>query len=108
MKINKSLILVSLICLILLPSCQSLKEGLSGQKKKSGDEFLVQKKNPLVKPENFNELPKPTETKKNKTKKVVEEDNIEDLFQIDTQETSSENSDLSILEKSILKKINKN
>ena len=108
MKINKSLILVSLICLILLPSCQSLKEGLSGQKKKSGDEFLVQKKNPLVKPENFNELPKPTETKKNKTKKVIEEDNIEDLFQIDTQETSSENSDLSILEKSILKKINKN
>jgi hypothetical protein len=108
MKINKSLILVSLICIILLPSCQSLKEGLSGQKKKSGDEFLVQKKNPLVQPENFNELPKPTETKKNKTKKVVEEDNIEDLFQIDTQETSSENSDLSILEKSILKKINKN
>ena len=79
-----------------------------GTEKKSGDEFLVQKKNPLVKPENFNELPKPTETKKNKTKKVVEEDNIEDLFQIDTQETSSENSDLSILEKSILKKINKN
>jgi len=108
MKINKSLILVRLICLILLLSYQSLKEDLSGQKKKSGDEFLVQKKNPLVKPENFNELPKPTETKKNKTKKVVEEDNIEDLFQIDTQETSSENSDLSILEKSILKKINKN
>ena len=36
MKINKSLILISLICLILLPSCQDLKEGLSGQKKKSG------------------------------------------------------------------------
>ena len=108
MKINKSLILISLICLILLPSCQDLKEGLSGQKKKSGDEFLVQKKNPLVQPENFNELPKPTEKKKNKTKKAVEEDNIEDLFQIDTQETGSENSDLSTLEKSILKKINKN
>ena len=108
MKINKPLMLVGLFCLISLPSCQSIKEGLSGKKKKSGDEFLVQKKNPLVKPENFNELPKPTETKKNGTKKSVEEDNIEDLFQIDTQETSIENSDLSVLEKSILKKINKN
>ena len=108
MKINKSLILVSLICLILLPSCQSLKEGLSVQNKKSGDEFLVQKKNPLVKPENFNELPRPSEKKATVTQKTAEEDNIEDLFQIDTQETSSENSDLSVLEKSILKKINKN
>jgi hypothetical protein len=108
MKINKSLILVSLICLILLPSCQSVKEGLSGQKKKSGDEFLVQKKNPLVKPENFNELPRPSEKKATVTQKTGEEDNIEDLFQIDTQERSSENSELSVLEKSILKKINKN
>jgi len=108
MKINKSLILVSLICLILLSSCQSVKEGLSGQNKKDGDEFLVQKKNPLVKPENFNELPKPSQKKANVTQKTAEEDNIEDLFQIDTQETSPENSDLSVLEKSILRKINKN
>ena len=108
MKINKALMLVGLIYLISLPSCQSIQEGLSGQNKKSGDEFLVQKKRPLVKPENFNELPKPSEKKGKGTKKIAEEDNIEDLFQIDTQETSSENSDLSVLEKSILKKINKN
>ena len=108
MKINKSLILVSLICLILLPSCQSVKEGLSGQSQKGGDEFLVQKKNPLVKPENFNELPMPSQKKANVIQKTAEEDNIEDLFQIDTQETNSENSDLSVLEKLILKKINKN
>ena len=93
---------------MILPSCQSVKEGLSGQKKKSGDEFLVQKKNPLVKPENFNELPKPSQKKVKATKEIGEEDNIENLFQIETQETSSENSDLSVLEKSILKKINKN
>ena len=108
MKINKLLMLAGLICLISLPSCQSIKEGLSGQKKKSGDEFLVQKKNPLVKPENFNELPKPSQKKVKENQEIGKEDNIEDLFQIDTQETSSENSDLSVLEKSILKKINKN
>ena len=44
MKINKILILAGLICLTSLSSCQSVKEGLSGQKKKSGDEFLVKKK----------------------------------------------------------------
>jgi hypothetical protein len=108
MKINKSLILVSLICLTLLPSCQSVKEGLSGQSQKSGDEFLVQKKNPLVRPENFNELPKPSQKKNKVLQKTAEEDNIEDLFQIDTQETSSKDSDLSVLEKSILREINKN
>ena len=108
MKINKLLMLAGLVCLISLPSCQSIQEGFSGKKKKSGDEFLVQKKNPLVKPENFNELPRPSEKKATVTQKTDEEDNIEDLFQIDTQETSSENSDLSVLEKSILKKINKN
>ena len=43
MKINKLLILVGLIFPLLLFSCQSVKEGLSGQKKKDGDEpiFLI-------------------------------------------------------------------
>ena len=108
MKIDKPLLLVGLIFLISLTSCQSVKEGLSGQKKKSGDEFLVQKKNPLVKPENFNELPKPSQKKGKLAKEIAEEDSIEDLFQIDTEETDSENSELSVIEKLILKKINKN
>jgi hypothetical protein len=108
MKINKLLISLGLIYLITLTSCQSVKEGLSGQKKKSGDEFLVQKKNPLVKPENFNELPKPSQKKEDVAKIMSEGDNIEDLFQIDTEEKSSKNSELSELEKKILKNINKN
>ena len=108
MKKNKLLILIGLAFLILSSACQSVKEGLSGQSKKSGDEFLVQKKNPLVKPENFNELPKPTQKKDDITAKSEEQDNVEDLFQIDTQSIDSDDSDLSVLEKSILKKINKN
>ena len=107
MKINKLLILACLICLISLPSCQGVKEGLSGQNKKSGDEFLVQKKNPLVRPENFNELPKPSQKKNNEDIKSTEADDIENLFEIDTQATTSDNSNLSVLEKGILKEINK-
>ena len=106
MKINKLTILVGIIFLLPLISCQSLKEGLSGQKSKGGDEFLVQKKNPLVKPENFDELPQPSQMTKEGTTKIDDEDNIEDLFQIDTEEVSTTNRAMSPLEKSILKKIN--
>jgi hypothetical protein len=105
MKMNKLIILVAVICSITLLSCQSVKEGLSGKKKRGGDEFLVQKKNPLVKPENFDELPQPTQKKDDKVNEG-EVDNIEDLFKIGDQELESENSEISALEKSILKKIN--
>ena len=40
-------------------SCQTIKEGFTSQKKKSTDEFLVEKKSPLVMPPEFNELIKP-------------------------------------------------
>ena len=39
-----------LIVLLSLSSCQSVKDGLSGTKQKNSDEFLVEKKNPLVLP----------------------------------------------------------
>ena len=40
-------------------SCQSIKDGLSGNKSENSDEFLVQKKSPLVLPPKFLELPQP-------------------------------------------------
>ena len=48
-------------CLILtsLTDCQDLKEGLTGKKKSNSDEFLIEKKNPLVLPPKFDELPEP-------------------------------------------------
>ena len=51
--------LLIIILLFLQLSCQSIKDGLSGKKYESSDEFLVIKKNPLVLPPDFNELPKP-------------------------------------------------
>ncbi len=48
-----------LIILILLSSCQSVKDALTGKKYESSDEFLVIKKNPLVLPPDFNMLPEP-------------------------------------------------
>ena len=61
MNKNKLLILVSLVFLFFLTSCTSVKKGLTGQNKKNGtDEFLVQKKSPLVLPPEFEKLPMPT------------------------------------------------
>ena len=45
-KIRSILFLV--IVFFTLQSCQTVKEGFTSQKKKSTDEFLVEKKSPLV------------------------------------------------------------
>ena len=41
--------------LLILNSCS----GITGSKKENNDEFLVQKKSPLLMPPNYNELPNP-------------------------------------------------
>ncbi len=55
----------------LLASCGVVKEGFSNQKKNNSDEFLVEKKSPLLMPPNFNELPVPnSENILNKSEKA--------------------------------------
>ena len=76
MKIN-NIILILVIALSGL-SCQSVKDGLSGNKSENSDEFLVQKKSPLVLPPQFLELPQPKD-----------EDDDENIIQSD-QETDIE------------------
>ena len=44
----------------LITSCESIREGLTGSKNQSTDEFLVKKKDPLVLPPDFENLPNPT------------------------------------------------
>ena len=85
-----------------MSSCKSIKEGLTGQKKASSDEFLIQKKNPLVLPPHFGDLPKPAneddidnENNEIDLSKVFEESNDKKI--IDESDTS--------LEQSILKKL---
>ena len=56
---NFKYFIVSLVFLVSLNSCGVIQDGFSLQKKDNTDEFLVQKKNPLKLPPNFDELPKP-------------------------------------------------
>ena len=51
--------LITSISAIFLYSCASVKDGLTSNKRNNADEFLVEKKNPLVVPPKFNQLPKP-------------------------------------------------
>ena len=56
----KDKFLILFIPLIFLTNCSSIKENLKMKKKSQGaEEFLIEKKNPLSMPPNFNELPIP-------------------------------------------------
>ena len=93
------------ISLFVLYSCQNVKEALSGKKFENSDEFLVIKKNPLVLPPDFNDLPTPkivTDT----TQIENIENEIEDLLStIKDDEEVSESSSSSTTESFVLEKI---
>ena len=59
MNIFKKFILLNFICLLV--SCGAAKDAFVNQKKNNTDEFLVEKKSPLVMPPDYNELPIPKE-----------------------------------------------
>lgn len=93
------------IIFIFLQGCQNVKDGLTLQKKTGSDEFLVEKKNPLVLPPEFSELPTPgSELKKNQKSSsseikqlLVDDDNKND--------TSKVTGDSRKIEQNILNKI---
>ena len=90
---------------IIISSCQSVKDGLSGKRKTTSDEFLVKKKNPLVLPPHFGELPKPI--KDEEINILNDEIDLTKIFKESDEEKTTGSSDTS-LEKSILKKIGNN
>jgi len=99
-------ILAICITLLLLNACGTVSEGLGGSKKKGNDEFLVEKKAPLILPPSFGKLPEPG-TKTDQNVIVTEQDtlSIEKMVsQNPPTDTSKENS---LIEKSIIEKINK-
>ena len=91
---NKITTAFILLTTILLFSCQSIKDGLSGKKSENSDEFLVKKKNPLVIPPKYLELPQPKSSVIDSTlERIEEETNIEELIKTgsDTKKTISKN-----------------
>lgn len=101
--------LISIFILFFLFSCgdtwQSVKRGLTGQKKTSTDEFLVKKKDPLIQPPDFHSLPVPGSEIGS-----VEGEEIESILSIENSEDDNESvtSDSGTTEDNILKRIKKN
>jgi len=98
------------LIIFLINGCQSVKDGLTGSKKANSDEFLVEKKNPLVLPPEYNKLPEP-KILSEKEKKSVEEIDIKAILTKQTGTTSPvliDNNSSKSLEKSILEKIKNN
>ena len=103
MKLLRIFVLLNII--FLFYSCGTVREGFTNQKKTSSDEFLVEKKSPLVMPPDYNELPIPNSNKDqigsedNKIKALVSNNDIE--------KKKSEKVDQNF-EETLLKKIKKN
>ena len=93
--------------LLFLYSCGSVGEALQGKKRSDqGDEFLIDKKNPLVMPPDFNKLPKPGEASVKSTKNIEsDQSNIENLLKNNQIEDTSSSEQTTSIESSILKKI---
>ena len=111
MKINKFALLTFFGLLFLLSSCQTAREGLAGGKKNNTDEFLVQKKNPLVLPPDYNDLPLPKDYEIEHDQSSANIDNeIKKLMESEEKDNVSNNDSAgdSSLEDSIIKILNKN
>ena len=98
---------ILLFCIsFLLGSCQSIKDGLSGKKNENSDEFLVQKKNPLVLPPNYMKLPKPkSEVLEDTAFNIEEETDIEKLFNTESTTTNSSSKNYGDAEEFVLENI---
>ena len=93
------------ISLFVLYSCQGVKDALSGKKYENSDEFLVIKKNPLVLPPNFNDLPTPKDVA-DVTQIENIENEIEDLLSsVKNNEEALDSSSSSDTESFVLEKI---
>ena len=106
MKIFRLIIVVNIFLVVV--SCGTLNEGFSNQKKNNSDEFLVEKKAPLVMPPNYNELPTPKNSQQNK----IDNDSsntIKSFLQNDDnlQTSTLEKDSSSNFEQSIIEKIKK-
>ena len=100
----KNLFLYLMISFFFIVSCSSndwssIKRGVTGEKSKDTDEFLVKKKDPLILPPDFERLPTPGDRRAARQEISIFEDTI--------NETDQEYGSSSSIEESILKKIKK-
>ena len=103
---NKLTLIVIIIFSFLLYACESVKDAVQGKKRsEQSDEFLVQKKNPLAMPPDYEEMPTPGNQEV--SPETFSADNeVKDLLNIQEGDTfDKNNNNSSNLESSIIEKI---
>ena len=102
---KKTIFLMMLIFLVTscADSWSNVKRGLTGAKQQSTDEFLVQKKDPLILPPDFDSLPSPSD----RDEAIEEMSSFEKTFKQESETEITASSAESSAEDSILKQIRK-
>ncbi len=95
---------IYILFLSLLTACQSAKEGFSLKKKNNSDEFLVEKKNPLVMPPEYSDLPVPEDFQSQSSN--AREDEFEKIINNSKSKKTKKNIKKTNIEQSVLEKIN--
>ena len=102
---DKKLFILLCILIFSFNSCTSIKNAVTGKKAENSDEFLIKKKNPLILPPDFDDLPEP----KDEETSTEEEDDIEEIIGIyndDENKQSSESNSSESTEQFVLDNIN--
>ena len=96
-----------LLSILIFSACTSVKDSLTLKKKSSADEFLVEKKNPLVMPPDYGKLPQPDTG--GSIQNIEKDDTSGELEKLlsnkDNSITKSQKKNSSTIEKLILEKI---
>ena len=107
MKTIKNIFIILILSLFCI-SCSGGLEGFKFKKKSSsGDEFLIQKKDPLVLPPDYSKLPNPDEEIKSTDNEKTQIEMVFKDKELKDEEAENLKNSNSSLEKSILKKIQK-
>jgi len=91
-------IIYTLSIIFFITSCESIKRGVTGSKKMTTDEFLVKRKDPLILPPDYTNLPVPEQM-------VSTSEDISDFEKSLGNSIEEATSKPSSIENSILKKI---
>ena len=102
---KNKIFLILIICIF--SGCQNAKEGFIGTKNNNSDEFLVEKKNPLILPPDFAKLPTPGSKKNNSVDLEKNKFNLKTILENkkETQESEKKTTASNSLEKLILENI---
>mgnify|MGYP001358740478 CR=1 FL=1 len=103
MKPTKNVILLSFLGLFLI-SCTGLSDAgkVLRNEKRTTDEFLIKKSEPLSQPPDFKTIPKPGSIKKEDEKEIIEK-----ILNLPDEDKNNPSNKSSSTEQSILKQIKK-